>query len=407
MALQILRGIKAGAVRTVLYGTEGIGKSTLAAQIPDSLIVDIEDGAGQIDHARAIALDWRAIEHATKELIADPQGFKAVIYDTADWLEKALIDHVLKQSGKKSIEDFGYGKGYVVLQEHVTRFLALTDQLIAKGIHVVFVAHAKVTRTSPPDQTDGYDRYELKLTKHVAPILKEWADMVLFCNYQIQIVEGTDGKLKAQGGKSRVIHCVRSAAWDAKNRFGLPDEIQWGASAAEAFSHLAHIYKGAQPRQVSAPAKKAQEEIAATNAALESDPGELPGLATPEQIAELDVARATKIGAQIIEDAMEKLNAIDLGEFTTEQADQLLKDIAAATEPAETTQTMFPEPVMQWLKANAQIASAYLLHVKWLKPGQSYYQLDQENANAIADKFDKFKNAALNHSKLTGGKKGA
>ena len=167
-------------MRAVIYGTEGIGKSTLAAQIPDAVIIDTEDGTGQIDAARVIALDWRAIEHAFKELIADQQGFRAVVVDTADWLEKALIEHVLRQSGKKSIEDFGFGKGYTILAEHVVRFLSLADQLVAKGVHVVFVAHSKVTRTSPPDQTDGFDRYELKLTKQVAPLLKEWADLACF-----------------------------------------------------------------------------------------------------------------------------------------------------------------------------------------------------------------------------------
>ena len=101
----------------------------------------------------------------------------------------------------------------------------MADQLIAAGLHVVFVAHSKVQRTSPPDETDGYDRYELKLTKQVAPLLREWADALLFCNYRTTLVEGSDGRKKATGGKERVMYAERSAAWDAKNRFGLPAEM--------------------------------------------------------------------------------------------------------------------------------------------------------------------------------------
>lgn len=90
---------------------------------------------------------------------------------------------------------------------------------------MVWLAHSKVTRTSPPDQTDGYDRYELKLSKHIAPLLKEWADLILFATTEVQVVQGSDGKLKAQGGKARVIHTERTAAWDAKNRFSLPERL--------------------------------------------------------------------------------------------------------------------------------------------------------------------------------------
>jgi hypothetical protein len=89
------------------------------------------------------------------------------------------------------------------------------------GMHVVFVAHVKVVRTSPPDMTDGYDRWELKMSKQVAPLLKEWCDALLFCNYETRTTTGTDGRVKAVGGKKRVIHTERSAAFDAKNRYGL------------------------------------------------------------------------------------------------------------------------------------------------------------------------------------------
>lgn len=385
MSLQIIRGKKHGAVRAIIYGTEGIGKSTLAAKSPDVLIIDTEDGTGQIDAARVIALDWRAIEHAIKELIADAQGFRTVVIDSADWMEKALIDHMLKQSGKKSIEDYGYGKGYTILHEHVVRFLTQIDQLVAKGVHVVFVAHAKVTRTSPPDQTDGFDRYELKLTKQVAPLLKEWADVVLFCNYKIQIVEGTDGKLKAQGGKDRVMYATHSAAWDAKNRYGLADELPME------FSHIEHIFAPAEPRQA---VSKATKTEAATNAAVTSDPGPVGKLATKQQVAKLNELRASELGAQMIEDAMEKINAIDLGEFTTEQAQQLIDAIATAARESKPATETLPPHVSEWLDENAETVDAYLVRVKWVSAGQTWRDLSDEKMHSIMDKTDKFARAA-------------
>jgi hypothetical protein len=225
MALKITRGKVAGPVRAVLYGTEGIGKSTLAAQWPDPLILDTEDGTGQIDCARVVCHDCVNLESAMLDIAGDPQGFKTVVIDSVDWMERQVIDHVCKKAGKRSIEDFGFGKGYVMLAEYVGRILGVADQLIAAGLHVLFVGHAKVVRTSPPDETDGYDRYELKLTKHSSPIVKEWCDLLLFANYRMKLVEGTDGRKKGLGGKERILYAERSAAWDAKNRFGLPESF--------------------------------------------------------------------------------------------------------------------------------------------------------------------------------------
>lgn len=393
MPLQIIRGKRQGAIRAVIYGTEGIGKSTLAAQIPDALLIDTEDGTGQIDAARVIALDWRAIEHATKELIADTQGFRAVVIDTADWLEKALIEHVLRQAGKKSIEDFGYGKGYTIIQEHVVRYLALLDQLIAKGVHVIFVAHAKVVRTSPPDQTDGFDRYELKLTRQVAPLLKEWADLVLFCNYRVQIVEGSDGRLKAQGGKERIMHAVHSAAWDAKNRFGLPDELPMQ------FEKIAHLFSSAAPRAPE-PAKAKVEAAAAVEAAVVADPTPVQH-ATADQVAKIK-AQASKPGAAaVIEEALAYCEAIDLEELEHGVADKLVAKLEAMPAQVAPVGYVFPPAVRGWFEENDAAANAYLRHVAWLKNGQTWRDLDGERGNSVVDRFDKFKAAALSHAKTS------
>lgn len=374
MSLNIIRGKKTGAIRAVIYGTEGIGKSTLASQIPDCLVLDTEDGTGQLDVARVVATDWRSIELAIKELIADAQGFRAVIIDTADWLEKALIEFVLKQAGKKSIEDFGYGKGYTILQEHVVRFLGLVDQLVAKGVHVVFVAHAKVQRTSPPDQTDGYDRFELKLTKQVAPLLKEWSDLILFCNYRIQIVEGSDGKLKAQGGKERIMYAEHSAAWDAKNRFGLPAEMPME------FAKIAHLFSAAAPRP--APAAVAE---AATEAAIQSDQGEAPKMASAEQARIIDAAKSNPAVLAVLE----AHEAVDGSELPADVASQL---IASLNRP-------LPENVAAWLEQNEEAANAYLRHVKWLTPGQTYRDLDAVKVDTMVDKFPKFQSAVTAHGR--------
>jgi len=316
--LQITRGRRQAAVRGTIYGIEGIGKTTLATQFPVPLVLDTEDGTNHLDVARASIHDWKSLTLALTELAVNAQGFKTVIIDSADWAEKLLIEWLLKTSGKKSIEDFGFGKGYTMVAEHWTRFLASCDVLIGQGINVVFVAHSTVKRTSPPDQTDGFDRYELKLTKQTAPLLREWCDLLLFCNYRTKLVEGNDGRLKATGGKDRIMHAEHSAAWDAKNRFNLPAEMPMD------IGQLHGIFAGPAPEAVGAPgqpAKTAARKGEVQPPAAGSEPPLFDRIAT--HIAEAASVRTLgKIG-----DRIDQL--LSDGQLTQDQADDLTKSVAA------------------------------------------------------------------------------
>lgn len=230
MALKIERGVRRTPVRCVVYGTEGIGKSTLAAAFPSPVILDTEEGTHHLDVARVSIGSWDELRAAVAEIGTSRGEFRTVVIDSADWAERLLVEALLKEHKKKSIEDFGFGKGFTHLAEGFGRLLTACDGLVGMGFNVVFVAHSKVQRTSPPDLQEGYDRYELKLTKQTAPLLKEWCDLLVFCNYETRTVEGSDGRAKAIGGKKRVMHAERAAAWDAKNRYGLepvlPMEIE-------------------------------------------------------------------------------------------------------------------------------------------------------------------------------------
>jgi len=225
MALNIQRGRRHTPVRAVIYGTEGIGKSTLAAAFPSPVILDTEEGTHHLDVARVSIGSWDELRSAVAEIGSKPSEFRTVVIDSADWAERLLIESLLVEHKQKSIEGFGFGKGYTILAEGFGRFLTQCDALIGVGLNVAFVAHSKVQRTSPPDMADGFDRYELKLTKQTAPLLKEWCDLLCFCNYKTTVSEGSDGRKKATGGKRRLMHLERAAAWDAKNRYGLDAEL--------------------------------------------------------------------------------------------------------------------------------------------------------------------------------------
>ena len=231
--LKIVRGIVPSASKTVVYGPEGAGKTTLAASTPRPLILETEGGTRRIQCDRVACPDWKSLTLAIAELAVNAQGYQTVVVDSIDWAERKLVEWMLDADRKSSIEDYGFGKGYVILCEHMAKFLTACDKLVAAGINVVLVAHSKVARVSPPDQADGYDRYELKLSKQTSPLIKEWCDALLFINYKTRLTAAANGRVKATGGKTRVIYSERCAAWDAKNRFGLADEMPLAIESLE------------------------------------------------------------------------------------------------------------------------------------------------------------------------------
>lgn len=224
--LNITKGKITRAQKVVIYGPEGIGKSSLAAQFPDPVIIDTEGGTAHMDVRRIDKPQtWEELLSIVKE-VADTVGVcKTLVIDTADWAEQLITAYLCAKYKQNSIESFGYGKGYTYMAEEFSRLLTACDQVIAVGIHVVVTAHAKMRKFEQPDEMGAYDRWEMKLSKQTAPLLKEWCDMLLFCNYQTFVVTSETDRKKAQGGR-RVMYTAHHPAWDAKTRVALPELLE-------------------------------------------------------------------------------------------------------------------------------------------------------------------------------------
>lgn len=243
--MQITRGRKARAQKVVIYGPEGIGKSTFAAQFPEPVFIDTEGSTDNMDVARMDKpTSWAMLKNEIAFIKANSDACKTLVIDTIDWAEQLAVSYVCSQHQKNGIEDFGWGKGYTYVQEEIGRLLNSLSELVDIGINVVLTAHAQIKKFEQPDEMGAYDRYELKLgqktSSKTAPLVKEWADMVLFANYKTFVMTTDDGKKKAQGGE-RVIYTNHRPAWDAKNRHGLPDQLPFD------FGSIAHIFNNPAP----------------------------------------------------------------------------------------------------------------------------------------------------------------
>lgn len=183
---------------------------------------------------------WTMLLDDVKYIRDTPGVCGTLIIDTLDWAEALCTQHVCDTAQKKGVEDFGYGKGYVYVAEEFGRLLNLLDEVIDRDINVLGTAHAKMRKFEQPEETGAYDRWEMKMSKNVAPLVKEWSDALLFANYKILTVRSGEDKkkVKAQGGR-RTMYTSHHPCWDAKNRWGLPEEVEFDYS-----SIAPHIYIG-------------------------------------------------------------------------------------------------------------------------------------------------------------------
>lgn len=305
--MKIISGKIVKPQKVIIYGPEGIGKSTFASQFPHPLFIDTE---GSTSHLAVDRLErptsWQMLRQYIKDIKADSMGYKTVVIDTADWAERLCEDSICSKYGKQGLEDFGYGKGYTYVKEEFGRLLDGLSDIIEAGLNVVLTAHSIIRKFELPEETGAYDRYELKLGNKAgnqcAALAKEWADMVLFANYKEIVVTSKDGKKKVSGGQ-RVMHTLHNPCWDAKNRHSLPEELPFD------YAQIAHCIptigspEPPQPTSVKTPKQvvpepmpqskeKIQPEVETAPASDDGIPKELADLMAANNVTAQDIQRA-------------------------------------------------------------------------------------------------------------------
>lgn len=220
-------------LRAVIYGVEGIGKTTLASKLEKPLFVDFEKGSFGLDVARVedVPDTWQGMLGMIESLKRDRHGYRTLVIDSADRLEDMIVRDYLHEKGAKSLVGYGkYGDGWIETAERFCTVLDRLGDLADAGMDVVLIGHAQQRRVELPEQTDSYDHWELNLSRRSAPRTREWPEVLLFVNYKMSVIPSTRdfGKVvnKAEGGR-RMCHAAHTPYYDAKHRAGIemPDEF--------------------------------------------------------------------------------------------------------------------------------------------------------------------------------------
>lgn len=241
-------GKRATPIWAHLYGVEGIGKTTFASEAPDTVFIDVEQGSNEIDTARfifdevtgrTIPLSLAEVLGALYRLRTEPHPYKTIALDTLDALEALVWAQVCREASCKSIEDFGYGKGYVIA---LNPWRQIIDEIVAlreKGYNVITLGHAVIKPFKNPEGED-FDRYIPKLHEKAGALIKERANAVLFTNWRNATRKDAQTKrIRGVTDAARMIYTRRTAAYDAKNRYSLPDEmpLSWASFFAAVQAH--------------------------------------------------------------------------------------------------------------------------------------------------------------------------
>jgi hypothetical protein len=238
----VVKGKISQPLRLVLYGPPGIGKSTFASNAPSPIFIGAEKGTAELDIARFPQPEkWDEVLEAITTLGTIDNAYKTLVLDTVDWIEPLIHAHILAEESKgkseakivTDIDSLGYGRGYNLAMTQWRKLLVYLERLCdVRGMNIILLGHSQIKSFKNPEGED-FDRYEMKLHHKASGLIQEWADEVLFCNYETYAVE-TKGRVRGVSSGTRQIHTVRSAAFDAKNRHGLPETLplEWSDYAA-------------------------------------------------------------------------------------------------------------------------------------------------------------------------------
>jgi len=235
-------GVKSSPYSVVIFGVPGVGKTGFASSFEKPIFIDLEGGSGHYNVDRVTNLSWLEVIQLLTEL--KESEYKTVVIDSLDWLERLSHEHICKTQKVAAIEDsFGsYGKWVGGVIKEWSPVITLLRELRDMGKNVVMVGHSHIKVFNDPSTALPYDRFVLKMNDKLSSVLTEWVDCVLFANFETYSVSKDSKAVKGKGFSTgiRKLYCEKRAAYDAKNRFGLPESINLDY---EEFIRLATVIK--------------------------------------------------------------------------------------------------------------------------------------------------------------------
>jgi GTPase SAR1 family protein len=223
---EIISGPVSRAQKVCVYGPEGVGKTSFAAQFPKPLFLDLERGSCAYNVERVYPKSAAQVEEVLDWVLTGKSGYETVVFDSYDSLWHLYAEKVVTEKKFKYIEDTPYQVGLKMVADLLARLLVgRVERLIDVGVNVVVLAHTVVKNFNDVQHGVSYDRYLLRVQPQAAGLLVKQMDSVLFANFDTQVIQDAEGNYRATGGTKRALWTFKTPAADGKSRYALPEKM--------------------------------------------------------------------------------------------------------------------------------------------------------------------------------------
>ena len=223
---QVITGKQPVPPRIMIYGSEGIGKSTFGANAPKAIVIQTENGLNRLDVARLPLV--KTYDDLVKQLIAirdEPHDFQTLVIDSLTALQNLVTDGVCKAAGVKFLETAygGYNRGHsAALTQMRKEVYSLLDEIRARrNMAIVQIAHDHIENVKRADGTTDR-RLAPRLIPGICDWVSEWNDIVISADFRT--IEDANGNkmIVGKNGGEREMYVVGTIHRLAKNRYGIP-----------------------------------------------------------------------------------------------------------------------------------------------------------------------------------------
>jgi len=255
----------------ILHGVEGVGKTSFGAYIPKPIFIQTANetgletlmGANQLPetpHFEGECATWDNLLANVAWLLEKEHDYKSLVIDTLNGAEGLCHELVVKRDfdGDNTPKGFyNYYVGPKTALKDWRRLLNGLDLLRSKrGMAILGLCHTSKRTFKNPEGAD-YDRWEPAFAaRETWELTHRGADAVLFMTFDVTVTKEGPKKLdaptpkgKAWGGQQRLIYTQRHATYDAKNRYGLPEEIEADGGGQAAWNNFARAMKEARNKK--------------------------------------------------------------------------------------------------------------------------------------------------------------
>lgn len=227
-------------IRAIVNGVEGWGKTTLAAHSPEPVIIQCrgETGyetlrsAGLVPDVDCVRVENWAELIAVADHLASTKH-RTVALDALGGAERLCHQFVCDRDFGGVWGEKGFGafqRGYEISLADWQGLLERLERLYRDGRNILILSHARLRTVCNPLGAD-YERYEGDCHKKTWAMTSRWVDAVWFCTFATVVTDvvaqkgKASGKGKGIGGTERIVFTERCDAYDAKNRYGQPQQI--------------------------------------------------------------------------------------------------------------------------------------------------------------------------------------